>query len=79
MLLGRGTGAISNPSTAQIEAFTLPASYEIDFSAAVSVALQNSAGTARILIDAATKKVLVNISDTNATGVMFSFAIPIKL
>lgn len=79
LLCGRGTGAISNPSTAQIEAFTLPASYEIDFSASASVPLQNSAGTARILIDAATKKVLVNISDTNATGVMFSFAVPIKL
>ncbi|EUJ24774.1 hypothetical protein PGRAN_02735 [Listeria grandensis FSL F6-0971] len=79
VLYGRGTGAISNPTTAQIEAFTLPSSYVIDFSGSAPVTLQNSSGTARILIDAATKKVLVNISDTNATGVMFSFAIPIKL
>lgn len=79
LLYACGTGSVSNPSGVEVDAFVLPPSYQLDFSAAVSVPVQGTAGTARVLIDAATKAVKVSMgSTTNVTGVMFSFAVPIR-
>ncbi|MBC1935168.1 hypothetical protein HCA69_02235 [Listeria grandensis] len=79
MLYGCGTGSVTGITGAEVEAFVLPTSYQLDFSAAASLPVQGTAGTARVLIDAATKSVKVSMgSTTNVTGVLFSFAVPIR-
>lgn len=78
-LLCRGTGSVSNATTDPTVAFTLPSSFKLDFSASVSCPVQGNSSTARVLIDANTNDVTINLGNAASLGVLLSFSAPVKL
>lgn len=74
----RGTGSIANATLDPIVAFTVPSTFKFDFSAAASCSAQNTTSPARVLIDANTNDVTINLGSTASMGVLLSFAVPVK-
>ncbi|MBC2148078.1 SGNH/GDSL hydrolase family protein [Listeria booriae] len=77
-LMFRGTASIANATLEPIVALTLPSTIKLDFSAAASCSVQNSGSPARVLIDANTNDVTINLSSTASMGVILSFSVPVR-
>ncbi|MBC1888044.1 hypothetical protein HCA63_06730 [Listeria booriae] len=77
-LMFRGTASIANPTLEPIVALTLPSTMRLDFSGAASCSVQNSGSPARVLIDANTNDVTINLSSTASMGVILSFSVPVR-